>query len=265
VKNVALITGGCQGLGFALAEEFASHGFNLFLVSNDAPRLREAKKYLQEKYKSEIVLLAQDLKEKDAAKSIYAFAQDNDIEVTALANNAGAALYGAFAEAYFEDNANIIKVDIAAVVDLTHLFLREMIARHNGYLLNIASTAAFQPGPNVAIYYAAKSFILSFSQALSEELKDSGVKVSCFCPGLLKTGMLETSGISQSNIMTTFKPIEPRKAAKIAYEGLLRNKLVVVPGAKNRWRAFLPRVFPRKIVLRLMSGITSPRPKKTKD
>lgn len=264
MKNAALITGGCQGLGFALAEEFASHGFNLFLVSNDAPRLREAKKCLQEKYKSEIILLPQDLKEKDAAKNIYAFAQDNDIEVSALVNNAGAALYGAFVEAYFEDNAAIVKVDIAAVVDLTHLFLREMVARRQGYLLNISSTAAFQPGPNVAIYYAAKSFILSFSQALSEELRNSGVKVSCFCPGLIKTGMLETSGISRSNLLTNFKPIEPREAAKLAYEGLLKNKMVVIPGAKNRWRAFLPRVFPRKTVLRLMSGITGPQKKKPK-
>lgn len=265
MKNVALVTGGCQGLGFALAEEFASHGFNLFLVSNDAPRLREAKKYLQDKYKSEIVYLAQDLREKDAAKVIYGFCQDNDIEVSALVNNAGTALYGAFANAYFEDNAAIIKVDVAAVVDLTHLFLRGMLARHQGYLLNVSSTAAFQPGPNVAIYYAAKSFVLSFSQALSEELRQSGVKVSCFCPGLVQTGMLETSGISQSNIMTNFKPIDPKKAAGIAYEGLMKNKMVVVPGAQNRFRAFLPRFFSRKAVLRLMSGITSPRKKQPRN
>jgi short-subunit dehydrogenase len=137
-----------------------------------------------------------------------------------------------------------------------------MRERGHGFILNVASTAGFQPGPNMAVYYASKSFVLSFSQSIAEELRSSGIGVTCLCPGPMKTPLYEKSGMSRSRISKSFKPMDPSDVARIAYHGLLKKKVVVIPGRKNKFRAHCSRLFSLRTIRHMMAKITAPLPEK---
>jgi short-subunit dehydrogenase len=258
MKNVALITGGSSGVGYALAEEFAQHGHDLVLVSNNEAALKQAAERLKNDYKVDVLTFESDLRDETSAEAIYSYCREKGISVEVLVNNAGAGTYGSFAESSADDNEANVQIDIVTLIDLTYLFLHDMKQRHQGYIMNVSSTAAFQPGPNMAVFYASKSFVLSFTEAIAVELKGSGVIVSCFCPGPVQTEFLEQSGMDKSKVVKKFKPIDVSKAAKVAYNSLYKGKVVVIPGCKNKWRAFAVRLFSRKAVRTMMTRITSP-------
>jgi|LAHS01.1.fsa_nt_gb short-subunit dehydrogenase len=258
MKNVALITGGSTGVGYALAEQFAQHGQDLVLVSKNAAALKAASERLKNDYKVEVATFEADLRDETSAEAIYSFCREKKIQVETLVNNAGAGTYGPFAESSADDNEANVQIDIVTLIDLTYLFLHDMKERHSGYIMNVSSTAAFQPGPNLAVFYASKSFVLSFTEAIAVELEGSGVVVSCFCPGPVQSEFLEESGMDKSKVVKKFKPLDVRKAAKVAYVGLHKGKVVVIPGGKNKRRAFIVRFFSRKAVRNMMKRITSP-------
>lgn len=259
MKNAALVTGGSSGVGYSLAEEFASHHFNLVLVSHNPENLGKAKAAFEKKYGVEVLTLEQDLRDPNSAENVYSFCREKQVEVEALVNNAGAGIYGPFASTFVDDNEAIVQLDVVTLIDLTYLFLHDMLERKRGYILNVASTAAFQPGPNLSVFYASKAFVESFTEAIAEENKHSGVKISVLCPGPVNSQFLEKSGMQQSVLLTKFPPVDPQTVASYGYKKLMAGRVVIIPGRKNRFRAFCTRIFSRKAIRGMMSKITAPK------
>jgi short-subunit dehydrogenase len=258
MKNVALITGSTCGLGLSLAFEFAKQGHDLVLVSHNQKRLDDVVEEIKGKYHVEVFPIMLDLRNDDAAETIYGLCNEKGIQVQYLVNNASVGTYGDFDEVPVDDHELIVQLDVSSLVDLTYLFLHNMIVAKKGYVLNVASTAAFQPGPKMAVYYACKSFVLSFSQAIGEELKGKGVRVMCLCPGPIEAPFTINSGMASSGITKAYKPENPEKVASIAYKELFGKKSVVITRAKNRHRYFWSHFLPRQFVLRRMAKITKP-------
>jgi short-subunit dehydrogenase len=265
MENVVLITGGSEGIGLALAKRFARSNFNLLLVARDNLRLEEAKQaVLIVNPAVQVLTLSKDLREEGAAEDIYGYCRENNVQVEVLCNNAGVGSYGPFSESFVEDNENIIQIDINTMVNLTYLFLHDMLMRRHGYILNTASTAAFQCGPYMDVYYAAKAFVLSFTEGLHEETKYSGVKVSALCPGPTATKFSHESGFDQTKIKRVFPLLSPERVADRGYKGLMKNKALIIPGFKNRCRAFETRLFSRRFIRGKMRVMLSPVEKKDK-
>lgn len=260
MDNVALITGGTSGLGYALAKVFAEQGYNLLLIARHQEELERTAKNLKNLYSVDILTLANDLRNDNAAEDIYGFCRERGIQVEILANNAGTGTYGPFLDTYVDDNEATVQLDVVSLINLTYLFAHDMVERKRGFVLNVSSTAGFQPGPNMAVYYASKSFVLSFSESVATELKDSGVSVSCLCPGPMQTPMLERSGMLGSHIIRSFKPMDPDKVARMAYAGMMKRKVIIIPGAKNKRRAVACHFFPKAVIRYQMSLITRPLP-----
>ena len=240
--NWALITGGSTGIGRELAEVFAGNGFNLALVARSRERLEVVGRELAAEHKIEVRLLARDLSQAGAAEVIFENLRDTPISV--LVNNAGFGSYGPFVDAGLEVQTEMMRVNMAAPVRLTHLFVQPMRARKTGYILNVASTAAFQPGPFINIYYATKAFVLFFSYALADELRDSGVKVTALCPGLTKTEFQKRAHLGEGG---PWPMMSARVVAEAGYHGLMKGKRVVIPGFFNRIGALLARRAPYRL------------------
>ena len=194
-----------------------------------------------------VIILGKDLSSINAANEIYKEAQRQEITVDVLVNNAGFATHGLFSEISLEEEIGEIQVNVTSLTALTKLFLRDMVERGTGKVLNIASTAAFQPGPLMAVYYATKSFVLSFSEALSEELKGTGITVTALCPGPTRTGFSQRASIQNSILFK--KSEDPKNVAKIGYKGLMSGKRVVIPGIINVISTNLVKFIPHKILL----------------
>ena len=195
MKHVALITGASSGIGKELARIHAKQGNDLILIARREKELMELKQELKTNFNVTVLVIVKDLSEPGAPKEIYTETNNSEIEVEYLINNAGFAGYGLFHERTMEDDLNMLNVNITSLMLLTKLYLPDMVARRSGKILNVSSTASFLPGPMQAVYYASKAFVTSFSQALSEELKDKGVTVTALCPGLVNTGFIESSGM----------------------------------------------------------------------
>lgn len=259
MENVVLITGGSGGIGLALAKRFAESNYNLLLIARNEKHLEEAKQaVLLVNPKVQVSILSKDLRDENAAEDIYGFCRENNLQVEVLCNNAGVGTYGPFAESYVEDNENIIQIDIVTMVNLTYLFIHDMLERKHGFILNTASTAAFQCGPFMDVFYASKAFVLSFTEGLHEETLRSGVKVSALCPGPTRTNFAKTSGIEKAKISSVFPLLAPEKVADAAYRGLMKNKAIILLGVKNKVRAFDTRLFPRPFIRSRMLAMLRP-------
>ncbi len=230
----ALITGASSGIGLHLAHQFAGHGHPLVIVAPDQGELEALAVELNAKYSVEVRAIATDLEKPDAAQHVFDAAQATGLEIGVLVNNAGHGFWGKFWEIPIEKDLSIVNLNIVAVLRLTKLFLPPMIARGHGRVLNTASIAGFQPGPLLNVYHASKAFVLSWSEALATELKDTGVKVTALCPGATdtdffpKAGMEEVYGFQKGGVMA------PQDVAKAGYDGMVREDLFVVPGAMNK-------------------------------
>jgi short-subunit dehydrogenase len=245
----ALITGASAGIGLELAKVFAANGWNLVLVARNEARLNELRQELKSSCQIESQVIAQDLSSPGAASRIFNAAKEKD--VSALVNNAGVGAYGPFAEAPLETQINMMQVNMRALVELTHLFLQPMIAKRHGRIMNVASTAAFQPGPTVNIYYATKAFVFSFSYALSVELEATGVSVTALCPGMTRTEFFERARLPGKPGLA----MDPAKVARIGYDGMIKGKRTVIPGALNKIMSFLARRTPPALTSRIVRRI----------
>jgi len=242
MNDWALITGASAGIGCELARLFAADRHNLILVARDQARLDALAAELRAQHGIQTRVLAQDLAAPAAAQKIFDALRDTPVSV--LVNNAGFGVFGLFAEEDLRAQTEIIQVNVTALMELTHLFVRPMLARRRGRILNVASTAAFQPGPTVSVYYASKAFVYSFSYALADELAGSGVTVTTLCPGGTRTEFFARAG---HRPMHGAALMDARIVAQIGYRGLLRGQRVVIPGALNRIASLIAKRLPARL------------------
>jgi short-subunit dehydrogenase len=248
MKSTALITGASSGIGLDLAKLFARDGHDVVLVARRVDKLHELAAALEAEFHVKATVIASDLAKPHAAPEIVAALCVASIDVDVLVNNAGFGIGGAFVTTDAAAELDMIQVNVVAVVELTKLLLPAMVSRGRGRVLNVASTAAFLPGPLMAIYYATKAFVLSFSEAIADELRDTGVTVTALCPGATETGFAATADMTTARLFTLMKPMTSAAVAKIGYDAMNRGRRVVVAGVRNMLAAQSIRVSPRRVV-----------------
>jgi hypothetical protein len=251
-KN-CLVTGAAAGLGLAFAKLAIEDGYDLILIDIDAQKLIEVKKDLEKSHNQKVTILTKDLCKPNIAAEIYTELQAKNIEM--LINNAGFGVFGKFNETDWKREENMMNLHMITSTHLTKLFLKNMIDAKTGFILNVSSLAAFQPGPLMAIYYASKSFLLSFSEAIAREIKGSGVSISVLCPGPTKTNFQSTVSENTSKNKISANMANVTTVASIGYNGLKKGKVVIIPGITNQFLSFLPRLLPRKLAASIVYKI----------
>ena len=247
-KKTALITGGSTGIGFELAKCFAAHGHDLILVARNRDTLEAAAGKIEGKYGVKVTTLVFDLSDTDSPQKLFDLVTGEAIQVDFLINNAGFGLGGEFADTNIEKELDMIQVNVAAVVHLTKLFLPAMIRRKEGRIMNLGSTAAFYPGPHASIYYATKAFVLSFSEAIAEELRNTGVSVTALCPGPTHTEFADRSGTTNTRLFKQSIVASAEDVARYGYSAMMRGQRVAVPGLGNKFLIQAERLAPRRLV-----------------
>jgi short-subunit dehydrogenase len=246
-RKTALVTGASSGIGLELARIFAREGYNLVLVARSADKLRLLASEVEKAHGTRSLILATDLAEPGAAAYVLDQTARAQIVVDILVNNAGFGQYGLFADNDLEECLRQIQLNVTTLTHLTRLLLPGMIGRTSGRILNVASTAAFQPGPLMAVYYATKAYVLHLSEALANELQGTGVTVTCLCPGPTATefqGRAKITGIR----LTKYGTMDARTVAEDGYRALMEGKPVVISGFKNWMVAQSVRFSPRRLV-----------------
>lgn len=244
--STVLITGASGGIGYELAKLFARDRFDLVLVARSGDRLAQIASELQ-KHGVTANTIALDLSDLSAPKSLFDELQRENVRIDVLINNAGFGMYGEFAKMPESELLGQIDLNIRALTELTRLFLPSMIARRNGKIMNVASVAGFQPGPLMAVYYATKAYGISFSEAIANELRGSGVTVTCFCPGATHTGFAKRAAIEQSRLFQ-FGAASAERVARDGYHALMKGKTIAISGVHNWLIAQSTRFAPRKMV-----------------
>ena len=246
-SQTALITGASGGIGYELAKLFARDHYNLVLVARSPEKLTQVATELN-RFGVTVRTIPVDLAASPAPKFLFDQLQRENIVVDVLINNAGFGAFGEFATSPQEEILGQIQLNIAALTHLTRLFLPPMLACGQGKIMNVASTAAFQPGPLMAVYYATKAYVLSFSEALANELRGSGVSVTCFCPGATNTDFAKRAGNEESRLFKQIGAMDAQTVARDGYRGLLKGKTIVISGTHNWLVAESVRFAPRKMV-----------------
>lgn len=256
--QTALVTGASAGIGIDLAECFAKDGYDLVLAARTAPALEEVAQRLASTYGVKATAIAVDLGAIGGGAKLAAEIAARGITIDVLVNNAGFGHAGAFAAESAEPQLGMIDLNVRALTELTHIYWKDMLARGRGGVLNVASTAAFQPGPMMAVYYASKAFVLSFSEALWEEARGTGVKVSCLCPGPTASKFRERAGTGRTRLGKSSKVMASAPVARMAYTAFRNNTRVVVTGATNKATIAAARMLPRGQVLKIVRGMMEP-------
>jgi len=251
----ALITGASKGLGKAIAIELAERGYNLILVARSGTALSELSTKLQAAYGVTAHHFAIDLAVITSVDHLINWIQDNGICVSILVNNAGFGLWGKFSSLSIADQLEMSRLNIDAVVKLSHALIPNLQDQQRAYILNISSTAAYQALPTLAIYAATKAFILSFSRALRFELKNTHISVSCLCPGPINTGFATRAGLDAFSKMAEKFNMQADEVAKIGLNGMFNNKPEIIPGLANKISAFATRILPKSFIEKTAAGI----------
>ena len=248
MPKTVLITGASGGIGYELAKLFAQDGDNLVLVARSENKLNEIKTNFEQKYKVNVKVLGKDLSQPNAAVQIFNELESAQIQVDVLVNNAGFGNFGEFVDSSWEKEADMMQVNMISLTQMTKLFLKGMVERRRGRILNVASTAAFQPGPLMAVYYATKSYVLSFSEAIANELEGTGVTVTALCPGATESGFQQASAMEESRLVKGRKLATSEAVAKYAYKAMDKGQVVAIHGLFNWISANVIRFLPRKVV-----------------
>jgi short-subunit dehydrogenase len=254
-----LITGATSGIGLALAQVFARQGYDLVIVSRKQEDLIKTATELKNQFGGKIITLAKDLSQAGAAQEVYDEIQRQNIDVDILVNNAGYAEHGFFKDVPLEKELSLVQLNMASVMVLTKLFLDNMLKRNSGRILNLGSTASFQPGgPLMSVYYATKAFVLSLTEAIAEEIKDSKVTVTALCPGPTRTAFQNKAKIHDTLLIKT-NMMSADHVAEIAYRGLMRGKTIVIPGWMNKLQIQALRIAPRVLVRKVIYNLQKKR------
>ncbi len=255
MKKTALITGASSGIGLELARIHASKGDDLVLVARNQTKLETIKLELKKKYKVTILNIVKDLSDPNAAQTVFDETQEKGIQIDFLVNNAGFGDYGMFYETHWEKENTMIALNITALTQFTKLYLKEMVKRDDGKIMNVASTAAFQPGPTMAVYYATKAYVLHFSEAIANELKDKKITITALCPGATESGFQSVAQMEESKLVKGKKLPSSRAVALYGYKAMMKGKTVAIHGIMNRMLANSVRFMPRKIVTAVTRNI----------
>ncbi|MCF6138997.1 SDR family NAD(P)-dependent oxidoreductase [Pseudalkalibacillus berkeleyi] len=245
--KAVMITGASGGIGLKLAHHFAKDGHHLVLVARSKQKLENLAKELEGKYAIKTVVILADLGESTAVEHVMDEIEKRKIQIEMLVNNAGFGLYGEFHTIDWAQEQEMMMVNMMALTELTKRVVPTMINQKSGKILNVASTAAFQPGPLMATYYATKAYVLSFSEALENELKGTGVSVSILCPGPTETGFQQRARMEDSKLLDG-GVMSADQVADIAYKAFMDGKTLIIPGTQNKLLSFMIRFMPRKLV-----------------
>ena len=256
--QTALVTGASMGIGVDLAECFAKDGYDLILAARSTTALQEVADRLSKAYAVQANVFTVDLADRGGGTRLADAIKAAGLEVHVLVNNAGFGKAGPFAGSNIELQVGMIDLNDRALVELTHIYWAQMLARKRGGILNVASMAAFVPGPFMAIYYASKAFVLSFSEALWEEARDTGVHVSCLCPGATKSEFRARAGTGATRFGQTAVVMDSMPVAQAGYRGFRENQRVVITGKGNHRTAKMVPFLPRTMVLKMVRNLQSP-------
>lgn len=259
MAETALVTGASGGIGEELARLLAAGGANLVLVARSHDKLAALARDLSAAHRVQARALACDLSAPDATDRIVAELSAHGIAVDILVNNAGFATYGLFVETPADEEARLLQVNIVALTNLTKRLLPGMVERRHGRVLNVASTAGFQPGPLMAVYYASKAYVLSLSEALANETEGTGVSVTCLCPGPTKTGFQDRARMRESKLFTTLAVMSAADVARAGYDGMMAGRAIVIPGLSNKLAVQVLRVSPRAMATRVVRRLQERR------
>ncbi len=251
----ALITGASSGLGIDFARLFAKDGIDVVLLARSSEKLEKIALELQKSYGINTHVLVKDLSNEADLNSIFPELQSQKIEIDYLVNNAGFGHHTAFADLSWKDHQALIRVNIEALTQLTHEFLTPMLEKRKGRILQIASTASFQPGPYMALYYASKAYVRSFGEALSKELEDTGVSVTILCPGPTKTAFFDKAGMNQMRLLKAGQMQTSEEVAKFGYRKMMQGKRTVISGMMNKMGAMAVRFVPKGIILNAVKAL----------
>jgi short-subunit dehydrogenase len=256
--QTALVTGASMGIGVDLAECFAKDGYDVILTARSEALLKDVADKLAKQYNVKATAIAADLGTPGGGEALAVKIAAQGLSVDVLVNNAGYGKAGAFLGSDRATQLGMIDLNDRALVELTHIYWPSMLQNKHGGVLNVASTAAFQPGPLMAIYYASKAFVLSFSEALWKEAEGTGVKVSCLCPGPTASNFRERAGTGATRLSRLGTPMTSASVARQGYRGFQKNRMVVITGARNALLASLVPFLPRRTVLGMVHGMQSP-------
>lgn len=255
--TTVLITGASTGIGYELAKLFARDHHNLVLVARSGDKLAQVANELQSLGVT-VRTYSLDLTQPPAPKFLFDQLQTEGVAIDVLINNAGFGAFGEFAQMSNDEIFGQIQLNIIALTELARLFLPPMLARRSGRIMNVASTAGFQPGPLMAVYYATKAYVISFSEALANEVRHSGVTVTCFCPGATLTGFAKRAGNDKSRLFKQLGAMNVEKVALDGYRAVMEGRTLAISGAHNWLVAQSTRFAPRKMVTAISRWISEP-------
>jgi uncharacterized protein len=247
----ALVTGASNGIGLELARIHASKGGNLVLVARNLEKLNDIKAELEKKFNIKVYIIGKDLSKLDAALEVYNETNQQKIQVDYLINNAGFGDFGMFVETDWQKELQMINLNITTLTQFTKLYVQDMVKRGNGKIMNVASTAAFQSGPTMAVYYATKAYVLSFSEAVDNEVSDKGVTVTTLCPGATESGFQAAAAMEESALVKGKKLPSAKEVAEYGYTSMMNGKTVAIHGMMNYIMANSVRFTPRAMVVKL--------------
>ncbi len=249
-RPLAVVTGATVGIGCELSRLLARDGHDLAVVARDEARLRQVAEELSGRHGVDVTWVVQDLSRPGAAAGLVTRLAERPVDV--LVNNAGFGTFGPFAETDLEASLRMIRLNVSALTELTGLLLPAMLERGAGRILNVASTAAFQPGPLMAVYYATKAYVLHFSEALAEELRGSPVTVTALCPGPTKTEFHKRADMEGSGLLRHLGVMDAASVAAAGYRGMLSGRRIVIPGVMNKAGPLALRIAPRRLTTRVV-------------
>jgi hypothetical protein len=249
--ETVLVTGASSGIGRSLAHRFARAGSDCVLLARSEDALHELANTLTADHDVEANVVRADLSSPDAARDVVAELETRSLSVDVLVNNAGVGARGAFATLSAQRQVDMIRLNVTALTHLTRLLLPGMLERGRGGILNVASTAGFQPGPRMTVYYATKAYVLSFSEGLHEEMAGANVTVTCLAPGPTRTAFADRADMTDATLFDLGTAMSPNDVAQAGYDGFRRGQAVVVPGWPNKVGAFLIRFTPRPLARRV--------------
>jgi len=259
MSKTVLITGATSGIGNELVQLFAYDKNDLVLVARNLDNLNKLKEELEGKFGINVKVMSKDLIKQSSAYEIVEELEKEGISIDVLVNNAGFGDYGIFATSDLGKQESMIDLNIKTLTTLTRLLLPDMMIKQEGQILNVASIAAFSPGPYMSVYYATKAFVLSFTESIAYELKDFNIKVTALCPPPTKTNFASTAGEGASVFFDIFGMATPDQVAKYGYDSLQKNKTIALYGFKNKALVFFARFMPRKAVTWLVGQIQKER------